>query len=274
MIVTSYLRGGLGNQMFQIAKAYTEGVKNNINVVFRPTSFIPTEGNQPSKYLNNIFRNINFGRIDEKLLRFYEPSWSFNDSEIEYNTSIEHFGYFQSSKNFSGFEKEIKQLFSVTESFKNKIKTLYPKVFEKNTISIHIRRGDYLKIDEILPIVDKTYVDECLKQIEEKNFIFIFSNDKKWVRENLNYTNSIVVDGLEDYEELWMMSLCNHNIISNSSFSWWSAFLNENENKKVFAPSVWFGPKGEKNYQDIFEADWEIIETYYSDGKIKSSVYK
>jgi len=268
MIVTSYLMGGLGNQMFQIAKAKTEGFKNNIDVVFRPISFIPMEGNQPTKYMNNIFRNLKFDNITEPLIRISEPSWSYNKIEPLYHTSTEFFGYFQSSKNFGDFKNQIKSLFQPTEEFINKIKKLYPFVFKNNSISIHVRRGDYLGVSDILPVVDKSYLNECLSLIDKKGYIFIFSNDKDWVEKNLNYPNSTIVNKLDDYEELWMMSLCNHNIMSNSSFSWWGSYLNLNHNKKVFVPSIWFGPRGEKHYQDIYENKWIKINVKYENGKL------
>ena len=268
MIITSHLMGGLGNQMFQIAKAKTEGLKNNIEVVFKPNSFIPMDGNQPTKYINNIYRNIKFGNFTDSLLRISESSWAYNKIEPLYYTSIEFYGYYQSSKNFDNYRDEIKNLFQPTEEFINKIENLYPSVFEKNSISIHVRRGDYTTISEILPVIDKSYIDKCLSSIEGAGPIFIFSNDKEWVNKNLNYPNSVVVEGLEDYEDLWMISLCNHNIMSNSSFSWWGSYLNKNKDKQVFAPSIWFGPKGEKNYQDIYEVDWSIIKTKYENGNI------
>lgn len=268
MIITSHLMGGLGNQMFQIAKAKSEGLKNNIDVIFKPNSFIPMDGNQPTKYLNNIFRNLKFENFNDPLLRISETSWSYNKIEPLYYTSIEYYGYYQSSKNFGNFKNEIKNLFEPTEKFINKIQNIYPSVFEKNSISIHVRRGDYTTISNILPVIDKSYIDKSLSLIKDKGPIFIFSNDKDWVYKNLNYPNSIVIDGLEDYEDLWMISLCNHNIMSNSSFSWWGSYLNKNEDKQVYVPSIWFGPKGEKNYQDIYELDWYIINTKYENGNI------
>jgi len=271
MIITSHLMGGLGNQMFQIAKAKSEGLKNNIEVVFKPTSFIPMEGNQPTKYLNNIFRNVKFNDINEELLRISEPSWSYNQIDPLYYTSVEYYGYYQSSKNFGGFKNEIKELFQPTVEFINKVKSLYPLIFEKNSISIHVRRGDYTTVSDVLPVIDKSYIDECLNLIENKGPIFIFSNDKDWVKQNLNYKNSIVVDNFEDYEDLWAISMCNHNIMSNSSFSWWGSYLNKNIDKKVYVPSIWFGPRGEKNYQDIFENEWIKINTEYQNGILISN---
>jgi len=268
MIITSFLMGGLGNQMFQISKALSEGYENGIEVVFRPSAFIPMHGNQPTKYLENIYRDLTFKEINENLERVSEPSWSFNKTNIFYYKSIEFYGYYQSSKNFKNHEEKIKEIFKPTKEFIKKIKSLYPEIFYKNSISIHVRRGDYLSIDNILPIIDKTYIDECLNKIENKGPILIFSNDKEWVKENLKYDNSLIVEGLEDYEELWSISLCNHNIMSNSSFSWWGSYLNKNDHKKVFVPSVWFGPMGEKNFTDIYESEWKKINVSYNNGKL------
>ncbi len=260
--------GGLGNQMFQISKALSEGLENNIDVKFNMVSFIPMEGNQPSKYKNNIFRNINFEDFSDHTLQINETSWSYNDLNVFYYKPVKYYGYFQSSKNFKNQTEKIKDVFLPTQEFIDKIKNLYPNIFNKDSVSIHVRRGDYLRISEILPVIDKSYIDECLKQIGNYSNIFIFSNDKDWCKENLKYNNAFVVDNLEDYEELWAISLCNHNIMSNSSFSWWGSYLNKNENKKVFVPSIWFGPNGEKNYEDVYENEWIKINVIYNNGKL------
>ena len=267
IFLTSYLMGGLGNQLFQIAKAKAEGLKNNLDVFFRTNAFIPMEGNQPKKYINNIYRNINFDDTKKPIVRMNEKTFSYYENNTIYNESTEFYGYYQSSKNFLNFRNEIKSLFLPTNEFKEKLKNLYPLIFEENSIAIHIRRGDYLKIPTILPVIDKCYFDNCLEQIKYSH-IFIFSNDKEWVQENMSYDNSSIIYNLEDYEELWAMSLCNHNIISNSSFSWWAAYLNENNNQKVFCPSLWFGNNGEKNYLDIYEDGWIKINVKYNNGKL------
>lgn len=268
MIVTSYLMGGLGNQMFQISKSVSESLEHGLQPEFLKDAFIPMHGNQPTNYLTNIFRNIKFVDFLPPRLRVSEPTWSYTDLNVNYTTPIEFYGYFQSSKNFKGHRDKIRELFSPTDDFKKKIQSIYPEVFYKRSVSLHVRRGDYLGISDVLPVIDKTYIDECLRQIGEYSNIFIFSNDKEWCKENLNYNNSIVVEGLEDYEEIWMMSLCNNNIMSNSSFSWWGSYLNKNINKQVYVPSIWFGPNGEKNYQDIYEDGWIKINVKYDNGKL------
>lgn len=268
MFLTSHLMGGLGNQMFQISKAISEGLKNNIPVYFRSTAFIPMEGNQPFKYEKNIFRNLIFDNIKIPTQRVSEPGWSYTPTNYLYLEPTEFYGYYQSSKNFLEHKKEIQTIFLPTEEYKNKIKEKYPKIFQKGSVSIHVRRGDYLSISNILPVIDKSYIDESLNVLGEYSHLFIFSNDKEWVKNNLNYDNSTVIEGLEDYEEMWAISLCNHNIMSNSSFSWWGSYLNTNEDKKITVPSMWFGPNGEKNYQDIYEDDWIKINVKYDNGKL------
>ena len=84
MFITSFLMGGLGNQMFQIAKSLSEGYENNIEVFFRPTSYIPMHGNQPSKYLNNIFRNVVFKNIDVSTERISEQTWEYKKIDVMY----------------------------------------------------------------------------------------------------------------------------------------------------------------------------------------------
>jgi hypothetical protein len=258
--------GGLGNQMFQMAKAISESIEHNLPCYFRNQSFIPMEGRQPTNYKNNIFRKILFDDTKIPTIRINEHSFSYIKTKYVYNQSTEFYGYFQSSKNFLSHEKKIIEIFSPDKNFINKIKQKYPKIFEKDSLSVHVRRGDYLSITNVLPVIDKTYIDKCIDTIGHYSNVFIFSNDKGWVKTNLNYKNMTIVDELEDYEELWAMSLCNHNIMSNSSFSWWGSYLNINNNKKVFVPSVWFGPNGEKNYQDVYESDWIKINVEFKNG--------
>jgi len=104
-----------------------------------------------------------------------------------------------------------------------------------------------------------------LKEIGEYTHVFVFSDDKDWAKENLKFENVTYVDD-EDYKEMWLMSLCKNHIMVNSTFSWWGTFLNPNENKKIVAPSMWFGPRGPRNYEDIYESNWTVLEVKYEDG--------
>jgi hypothetical protein len=267
LFVTSFLMGGLGNQMFQIAHAMCQGWKNDIPTIFKCESFTPMQANQPTKYVDNIFRNITFLNFTSQTKRINTP-WEYVDLNFDLESPIEFYGYFQSSNNFYGFGDRLSELFQPTNEFIEKIYRDFPEIKKENTISIHIRRGDYLTINSVLPVISKSYIDECLNKIGDYDHIFIFSDDVNWAKENLIYENSTIVDSLEDYEDLWFISLCKINIMSNSSFSWWGTFLNKNENKKTYAPSIWFGPNGERNYSDIYEDNWIKIKVNYKNGEL------
>jgi len=267
LFVTSFLMGGLGNQMFQISHAVCQGWKNNVPALFKSVAYTPMQSNQPTKYVDNIFRNITFLNFTSQTKRINTP-WEYVDLNFDLESPIEFYGYFQSSKNFYGFGDRLSELFQPTNKFIEKIYRDFPEIKKENTISIHIRRGDYLTINSVLPVIGKSYIDECLNKIGNYDHIFIFSDDVNWSKENLIYENSTIVDSLEDYEDLWFISLCKINIMSNSSFSWWGTFLNKNENKKTYVPSIWFGPNGERNYSDIYEDNWIKIKVNYKNGEL------
>jgi hypothetical protein len=223
------------------------------------------QGRQTKNYVNNIFRNLKF--IDEYPNPYHivnEGSWEYSEiNPNEQNTIFD--GYFQSSKNFLGFDDEIKKIFSPTEEFVNEMYLKYPELNQENTLSIHIRRGDCFINPDIHPIANENYVNMALNEIGDYTHVFIFSDDKKWVKENLKFKNVTYIDD-EDYKEMWLMSLCKNHIMVNSTFSWWATFLNKNPNKKIVAPSIWFGPRGPKNYKDIYESNWIILNVKYEDG--------
>ena len=256
---TCQFMGGLGNQLFQAAHVLSQSYRFGITSKFRSVSQTPNQGLQTSNYKKNIFRNLNFEENITPSVRITESNWSFNILNPPLDSSCEFNGYFQSSKNFYGYQNKIKEVFSIGNTEEKYLKEKYPELGDDNSVSLHVRRGDYSKFPLVHPIISKSYITECLNQIENISKIFIFSDDKGWVNENLKLENSIFVNE-EDYMELWMMSLCQNNILSNSSFSWWGGFLNKNKSKKVFVPSVWFGPNGPNNYIDIYESYHTIIK--------------
>jgi len=265
-IYTAYLGGGLGNQMFQISHAICQSWKYNTTSAFLPISHdtYPADW-KPVNFINNVYRNVKFVESIEGTMPVYEKDFAYSELEFNPNNSLEFHGYFQSSKNFLGYDYEIKNLFAPTEEFIDKAIKLYPEI-NTNTISVHIRLGDYRNVSNILPIIDKTYIDYCISDIDNYDKLFIFSNEKEWAKSNLDYPNSIVVDGLTNYEEMWLMSLCKHNIISNSTFSWWGSYLNKSKSKKIYAPSIWFGPAWTSEYGSIYEPYWNVVDVEYNSG--------
>jgi hypothetical protein len=267
---TAHLMGGLGNQMFQIAHAVCQGLKNNKESVFEPVAYTPmSQSKQTIHYVDNIFKNVKFVDKIFNKKRVSEETWNKPNLSFSWDSNIEFYGYYQSSNNFFGYDEHIKETFGPDNNFITKLKFLYPNFKNQKSTSVHIRRGDYLTINDILPSVDLSYIDYCINLLDDLTDVFyVFSDDINWAKNNIKSPKAVFVDQLQDYEDLWMMSLCENNVISNSTFSWWSAFLNKNENKKVLCPSIWFGPKGFQDYDNIYVDGWIKVNVNYNNGSL------
>ena len=137
---------------------------------------------------------------------------------------------------------------------------------KENSVSIHIRRGDYLVCDLLKNLLPLFYYEAAIKYILEKvesPIFFIFSNDIEWCKNNLKINfPTYYIDwnkGKESFRDMQLMSLCKYNIIANSSFSWWSVWLNNNEEKNIIAPKRWF----------VDEQKNELLDCFYPQGCIK-----
>ena len=142
------------------------------------------------------------------------------------------------------------------------IDTKYGDILNKEeTISIHIRRGDYLEKEDRHPVCRMEYYQAAIEYIDTFNspIFIIFSDDIEWCKKHFIGDNYIFIQDEEDYIDLYLMSLCKHNIIANSSFSWWGAWLNKNINKKVIAPQNWFGVNKRLPTQDIYCEEWIVL---------------
>lgn len=253
--------GGMGNQMFMIAHAIAQGLKHNVPVMFATDDWLCAEARgQHVDYRDSIFQKVPKVKSLPPAHKISEHHWNYPRLKFDPNMSIEFFGYFQSSKNFLGFDDKIRELYSPTNEDVQKYLSLFPDLKNENTLSVHVRRQDYLWHSHILPPVDISYYKEAIRQCEYDT-LFIFSDDKEWAKQNFKYPNTIIINtNLMDHEEMWVMSLCSNNIICNSTFGWWGAFLNKNINKKVFVPSIWFGIKGPHPFHNIFMDDWIQIK--------------
>lgn len=251
-MITAYLKGGLGNQMFQIATAYSLSLSNDDVCCFDFTNGLFTQ--KPANYYkDNIFSKIENNKI-QITNKYTEPK--FNYSEIPYKSDMIIDGYFQSEKYFINHRKQIIQLFK-NESI---IDTIYNKYSDilKNSVSVHIRRGDYVNLQKIHPVQDISYYQKSFDFLNPEN-ILIFSDDITWCKNNFKSEKIFFIENQKDYEDIYLMSLCNNNIIANSTFSWWGAWLNENENKKVFAPKKWFGENYCYDFSDIYTKEMILI---------------
>jgi hypothetical protein len=132
-------------------------------------------------------------------------------------------------------------LFEIDEQTKNYLTEKYSDILFENTCSIHVRRGNYVERQDFHPLQSIDYYKQAISIIGENTLFLIFSDDIEWCESNLDFIkNKIFISGNLDYQDLYLMSMCNHNIIANSSFSWWGAWLNNHKDKKIIYPSLWF----------------------------------
>lgn len=256
-MITAYLQGGLGNQMFQISAAVALALENDDQAVFDASKhYLPLQGRRCENYADNIFRNVKFANIQNIENIYNEPSLSY--SKIPYKNNLQIRGYFQSEKYFVNHEKEIRNLLAPSLEIEKYIDSKYGHDLSKSNIaSIHIRRGDYLKFSDTHPPCTKEYYAACFRELPSDTTYLVFSDDPVWCEGNFKSDRFKVISGEEDYIDLYLMSKCQNNIIANSSFSWWAAWLNDSKGKKVFAPKRWFGPTGSADTGDIVPEVWE-----------------
>lgn len=168
-------------------------------------------------------------------------------------------GYFQTEKYFAPILQKIRKAFTFRkELLSEKTRLLAESIKDKQAISLHIRRGDYLGIPS-MHTIDMSYYDsavELLRTMHGGGQLLVFADDPEWAKENVNIPNRVVVDwniGDNSWQDMFLMTQCKHNIIANSSFSWWGAWLNSNPNKIVIAPKKW---REDEIESDIIPETW------------------
>lgn len=249
-MISCFLQGGLGNYMFQIATTLSLSKDYGFNCVFNSKNYLKVH-NDIENYRDNIFRNVNF---DEKFIYdhvYNEPTFNYEKIKINDKTLLN--GYFQSEKYFLHNRNEILNLYSPTKKDLDYIDQKYGKILKYENCSIHVRRGDYLNLQTYHPLCTMDYYNNAINDIGEDRLFLVFSDDIEWCKNNFKNGNFVFVENEKDYIDLYIMSMCNSNIIANSSFSWWGAWLNKNKNKKIIAPKNWFGvSKKGINTKDLY----------------------
>ena len=181
-------------------------------------------------------------------------------------------GSWQSEKYFADIEVVIRQEFTVKTPPTGKNKELAEQIASCESVSLHIRRGDYVfnsHTNQILGTCDLDYYSRCVERLTQtvKNpHFFIFSDDHKWARNNLKlpYPMTLVNHNGADknHEDLRLLSQCKHHIIANSTFSWWGAWLNQNPEKIVLAPKRWF-KSDDYNPKDLIPVKWTKVQIQF-----------
>jgi len=273
------IMGGLGNQLFQIFTGISYSLDNKIPFKInnnKPDKVSPLDNiSKRPTYWDTLLINLSKFTYNNSLnLPIYREQHFFKYNIIPHIAKdFKLFGYYQSYKYFENNYENITKLFGLKER-KQIIKEKYTNYFKnKKPISLHFRIGDYvnnLTMHPVLPIEYYIKSINLLKdknnELEKNNYILIFGelNDKEKIEEHIKTIKNefpnleiLICDyNIEDYEQMLLMSLCEHNIIANSSFSWWGAYFNNN-NKIICYPNLWNGSTNET--QDLFPTNWNKI---------------
>jgi Glycosyl transferase family 11 len=263
------LKGGTGNQLFQYALGRHLALKNNdtlklsiaglaqansIGDIYRPFALsalntqkeIATAAEvqklkNPYGLISKAWRFFNF-----KVLRRFNIV--FNPKVLSWQGDIYLDGFWQSPLYFEAIRDVLLKDLTLTSPFSPEAAEFAAQIKNSTAVSLHVRRGDYIKNPQVAAdfgICSTEYYTRAINKIKETVInptFFVFSDDMDWVRKNLPVGNNAVFvtgTGITDVEEIMLMSLCQHNIIANSSFSWWGAWLNQNSSKIVVAPTPW-----------------------------------
>ncbi|WEK36537.1 MAG: alpha-1,2-fucosyltransferase [Candidatus Pseudobacter hemicellulosilyticus] len=265
--------GGLGNQMFHYALYKALEKKFPGNRVLADVSLYTSNTIHNGFELERIFgvhlrhatendvlaaRNVGTtltGRAVRKLLGSKQtflhdvPTGPFQPEALQTSGNRYYIGAWQSDQYFSKIADLIKSDFFFQIPLDNHNSRLAQELDETASVGVHIRRGDYINNPDFLHVCGDDYYLQAISLMAEKldnPRFYIFSNDIDWCKANLKGLDTVFVDwntGADSYRDLQLMSLCKHNIIANSTFSWWSAWLNNNDHKLVIAPARWFSDK-------------------------------
>jgi hypothetical protein len=284
-IVSCFLMGGLGNQLFQIFNTIAYSLRYNLNFIL-PYDKVLVTGRDRYTYWDSLlsylkkYTTYNSYLTNEDLLKlemYKEREHQYHEIPEILNKKILFYGYFQSYKYFEDQYDNIISLIKIKEK-KEEVSKEFPKYFSDNStfISMHFRLGDYKLKPEYHPIIPKEYYYNSLSYImtfldmKKKNIILYFceEEDNDIVMPIINnLTKSFpffsfvkVDDNIEDWKQMLIMSNCHHNIIANSTFSWWGAYFNTNKYKIVCYPSIWFGKMINSDVKDMFPENWVKID--------------
>ena len=290
-MITVKLKGGLGNQLFQYAFGRAVSLKLETPLVldisgYQNQSEIDTKREYQLQHFNlqavisnetkvnklDSIKNI-FEKIKNKIKDTANPysAFSFEPKNLDVKDGTYLEGFWQSEKYFKDIENILRSDLTLKNKIGEKAKLFKSRIkqVEDNggiSASVHIRHGDYMTnkyANSYHGVLDLSYYQKAISTLQSKLcgktlVLFIFSDDIAWVKENLKTEIPFVCVSrpeILDHEELFLMSQCHHNIIANSSFSWWGAWLNPKDDKIVISPKRWV-KDSTVNTSDVTPLDW------------------
>jgi len=288
------LKGGLGNVMFQYALGKHLSIINNTNIKYDINSYRTNPLGDYSFSLEGFKINIRDNLADEEIIkklkkfqkkvgrrwflynlliadnRKYVTTQKFQfDPQILSVDATENDiyldGWWQTEKYFIDIRDILLKDFDVKEPLQGKNKEISDIILKNNSVSIHVRRLDYVSNPRTKSFhgeLTKTYYEQAVSYINSLNsniYLFIFSDDISWAEKNLTFKHPTKYIGWnidKPHIDIHLMSLCKHNIITNSTLGWWGAWLNSNENKIVIGPQKWFNNAPQYSDEDVLPENW------------------
>ena len=294
-MIIGHIMGGLGNQLFQIFMIISTAINNETQFFFPDREQLCSKRyaywNSFLSKLKIFLQTEEFIKHQiTKIIQEKEFEYQEFDVELINKENVLFYGYFQSYKYF---EKNYRTIYDLIDIDKYKYNLIHKigrfnvlknvtelitydndlTIYDK-AISMHFRLGDYKNVQNCHPLMTLKYYSNCLKylsecgiNLREYKILYFCENNLSDIRHVISIINNLQSEypylefvrqpGLEDYEEMLLMSLCKHNIIANSTFSWWGAYFNHREDKIVMYPNVWFGPSlSDKNVKDLNPSTW------------------
>lgn len=281
-MITVLIQGGLGNQLFQVFATLAAAIRSGGTCFFLREPRDAT--GKRSTYWNTLLKGLMPMTVlptPTQVVRFMQlpvyKEYDFKYARLQLKPSMKLVGYFQSYKYFNDVQTQIYEKIWLNEQQAH-IRNSSPKL-TGITIAMHFRIGDYANISDAHPILPLEYYRKALKhvltQVQGEGInvlIFGEAQDNATVANHLRELKADpafsarcqfhkVSDTLEDWKQMLLMSVCDNNIIANSTFSWWGAYLNQNPGKVVCYPSTWFGPALQQHdTRDLFPAEWVKIQ--------------
>jgi hypothetical protein len=284
---------GLGNQMSQYA-FYLQHKKKDTSTYFIPFCSdhnglelesvfgVDCKESFTQRILYFLFRILLTDKVKlvsipvQKLLHLFNCSivkenfnYNFNSDYIKPSRGITfYYGGWHTEKYFVGAKDKVEGVFEFSAPTDETNRSFISSIKSTNSVSLHVRRGDFLNTDNINlfgGVCTIAYFEKAISTMESKvnnAHFFVFSNDLAWVKQNIFIKNVTYVDcnaGKNSWKDMYLMSLCQHNIIANSTFSWWGAWLNKNKNKIVISPKRFLNSD---ITTDVYPDAWTTVGEY------------
>lgn len=231
--------GRIGNQLFQVAATAAYGERTG-KIAYFNDWYCERDRIRPLDYFDNC-PAIMANYLPYFHRTFAEQSYSYSEIPNLFG-NVDLFGYFQSEKHFSNCPDLIRHYFTPSKAVMAALQARWGHELSKEVCSIHVRRADYLNSPDIYPVASIQYYQRAIEYIKYeyrvKKFI-VFGDDITWMKSNFQGSDFLFAYKQNPIQDLFLMSLCHHNIIANSSFSWWASWLNTNMDKCVIAPDRW-----------------------------------